>query len=76
MLSTILITRNMEISLMRLVAGVAPRVAVCLPLAVYVSLRGEGDEIWGICTKKSGSLGARLSELRQKVFDSALNLIA
>ena len=54
----------------------AADLAVCLPFALYISLRDEANEVWDLEVQEHVSLGSRLSRIRERAFDSAVHLIA
>jgi hypothetical protein len=54
----------------------AADLAVCLPLALYVSLKDEASEVWGTTLTGGASLGALVRSLRQRMLDRSIALIA
>lgn len=54
----------------------AADLAVCLPFALYVSLKDEAAEVWGTPHRGAMTLGSLVRSLRQRMLDASINVIA
>lgn len=53
----------------------AADLAVCVPMALVVSLRLDDPEVWGLKGSEGDALGTKIAKIRAADFEKALNLI-
>lgn len=68
--------QNLSFGRLACVGQQAADLAVCLPLALYASLKDESSEVWGSTVRTDASLGSLVQSLRQRMLDASINLIA